>query len=102
MNKVHARSKRSKQPARTAPKPGTTPTDRRLLAKADEEASEGRCGFRGEYVREQLVKACDQLGGAIAIAQQAGELETVEAMTPVLATLWSTRMELGETVGGAS
>lgn len=101
MSKVHVRSKRGKRLARNAPKPGTTATDRRLLAQAKRE--DESCGdFRGEYVRGQLVKACDQLGGAIALAQQAGELETVEAMTPVLATLWSTRMELGETVGGAT
>ena len=40
MNKVHARSKRSKQPARRAPKPGTTAADRRLLAKAAKAAAE--------------------------------------------------------------
>lgn len=41
MNKVHARSKRGKRPARKAPKPGTTATDRRLLATAERENAEG-------------------------------------------------------------
>lgn len=41
MTKVHARSKRSKQPAGKSPKPGTTAADRRLLAKAAKEAAEG-------------------------------------------------------------
>jgi hypothetical protein len=42
MNKVSARTKRSKQTARKAPKPGTTAVDRRLLAKAKAETAEGK------------------------------------------------------------
>lgn len=43
MTKVHAHSKRGKQRTHKAPmaKPGSTPTDRRLLAQADEETTEG-------------------------------------------------------------
>lgn len=42
MNKVHARGKRSKQPASKAAKVGTTAVDRRLLAQADRETAEGK------------------------------------------------------------
>ena len=41
MNKVSARSKVSKQPASTAPKSGTTATDRRVLEQATREDAEG-------------------------------------------------------------
>jgi len=55
MNKVSARKKLSKQPARKAPKPGTTPVDRRLLASAKREEAEGVIPpGPAEFMRKQL------------------------------------------------
>jgi hypothetical protein len=88
---------------KTASRPRAKAHDQRLLERASAEAAEGESSEALKaYVNGQLVKACDQLGGAIAAAQQADDIEGVENLTPVLATLWSTRLELGETLGGAS
>lgn len=57
MNKVHARSKRGKRPARKAPQPGTTATDRRLLAQAAREDVEGKVAR--DFV-QRLVKAMEK------------------------------------------
>ena len=56
MNKVHARSKSSKQPARRAPKSGTTVADRRILAQAAREDAEG-AGEPASTVRSVKVAA---------------------------------------------
>jgi hypothetical protein len=69
MNKVSARTKRSKQTTRKAPKPGTTPADRRLLAKAKRETAEGPArGNLHEAVkmtREDLLSMSRQIDDAI-------------------------------------
>lgn len=51
------------------------------------------------YIRKQLALACDQLAIALTTASQAEDLEMVDQIVPVMATLWSTRMELNS-IGG--
>lgn len=53
------------------------------------------------YIRKQLAVACDQLAIALTTASQADDMEMVDQLVPVMATLWSTRMELNS-VGGAT
>lgn len=116
MNKVHARSKSSKQSTRKRPQPGTTPADRRLLAQAEREtaglpqgvvppapaATEDGAGMAELRIKgavRALRLGCDQLSQAIAGARQADDFHTVDNLTPVLASIWSARMELGDSAG---
>jgi len=79
MNKV-TRKKRTAKQARRTPKPGTTPADRRLLAKARRETAEGRAsGNLSEAVRmtrSDLLSMSRQIDDAIGFV--------IDAKTPEL------------------
>ena len=77
MNNVHARGKRSKQSARKAPKPGTTATDRRLLAQAAREDVEGK------VARDYLGRLVQALEKAAPKPMPLGMAAAAEAPRPV-------------------
>lgn len=70
----------------------TTKKVARSKSAGNERASE--ISIRGAI--RSLRLGCDQLGQAIAGARQAEDFDTVDNLTPVLASIWSARMELGD------
>jgi hypothetical protein len=64
MATVQRKRQTNKKQARKAPKPGTTPADRRLLARAERETAEGRRAGAAEMIALDLAALAEKLGEA--------------------------------------
>jgi hypothetical protein len=96
MTKLSARSKHRKLAAGKPTKAGTTPADRRVLAQAAAEDESRPTALSVGAARKKLRLACEQIGFALAGARLQEDFDTVDSLTPVLASVWSARMELGD------
>jgi hypothetical protein len=70
--------------------------DAKLLAQAAAEDTRRPSQVSIDGAVQKLRQGCDQLGQAIAEARSAEDFDTVDNLTPVLASIWSARMELGD------
>lgn len=70
--------------------------DDTLLARAAKEDESQPTALSVGAARRKLRLACEQIGFALAGARLQEDFETVDSLTPVLASVWSARMELGD------
>lgn len=70
--------------------------DDTLLAQAAKEDQRPPSALDVGDAREKLRLACDQIGFALAGARQQEDFDTVDNLTPILASVWSARMCLGD------
>jgi hypothetical protein len=68
------------------------------MAQAAGEDGGGLSNVSVEGAIRKLRLACDQISFALAGARQGEDFDTVDNLTPILASVWSARMELGDGV----